>query len=31
MMTEPATPNQLVRDVRAAEAAGFDFSLSSDH
>src|SRR5215213_10761933 len=31
MMTEPATPNQLVRDVRAAEEAGFDFSLSSDH
>ena len=30
-MTEPATPNQLVRDVRAAEEAGFDFSLSSDH
>jgi hypothetical protein len=31
MMTEPATPNQLVQDVRATEEAGFDFSLSSDH
>ena len=30
MMTEPATPNQLVRDVRATEEAGFDFSLSSE-
>lgn len=26
MMTEQAPPNQLVRDVRAAEEIGFDFS-----
>ena len=31
MMTEQARPDQLVRDVRAAEEAGFDFSVSSDH
>lgn len=31
MMTEQASPDQLVRDVRAAEEAGFDFSVSSDH
>jgi G6PDH family F420-dependent oxidoreductase len=31
MMTEQAPPDQLVRDVRAAEEAGFDFSVSSDH
>jgi hypothetical protein len=27
MMTEQAPPDQLVRDVRAAEEAGFDFSV----
>jgi G6PDH family F420-dependent oxidoreductase len=31
MMTEQAAPDQLVRDVRAAEEAGFDFSVISDH
>ncbi len=31
MMTEQASPDQLVRDVRAAEGAGFDFSVTSDH
>ena len=31
MMTEQAPPDQLVRDLQAAEAAGFDFSVSSDH
>jgi len=31
MMTEQARPDQLVRDVRSAEEAGFDFSVSSDH
>jgi alkanesulfonate monooxygenase SsuD/methylene tetrahydromethanopterin reductase-like flavin-dependent oxidoreductase (luciferase family) len=31
MMTEQSPPDQLVRDVRAAEEAGFDFSVSSDH
>src|SRR3954447_23735142 len=31
LMTEQAGPQQLVRDARAAEAAGFDFEVSSDH
>src|ERR1700709_2605714 len=31
MMTEQARPDQLVRDVRQAEEAGFDFSVISDH
>jgi G6PDH family F420-dependent oxidoreductase len=31
MMTEQARPDQLVRDVAAAEEAGFDFSVCSDH
>jgi G6PDH family F420-dependent oxidoreductase len=31
MMTEQAPPDQLVRDVAAAEEAGFDFSVCSDH
>ena len=31
MMTEQSPPDQLVRDVRAAEEAGFDYSVSSDH
>ncbi|HWE14817.1 MAG TPA: TIGR03557 family F420-dependent LLM class oxidoreductase [Solirubrobacteraceae bacterium] len=31
MMTEQSPPDQLVRDVRNAEAAGFDFSVTSDH
>ena len=31
MMTEQAPPDQLVADLRAAEAAGFDFSVISDH
>jgi len=31
MMTEQARPDQLVRDVRAAEEAGFEFAVSSDH
>src|ERR1700759_307844 len=31
MMCEQARPDQLVRDVQAAEAAGFDFSVISDH
>jgi G6PDH family F420-dependent oxidoreductase len=31
MMTEQAGPNQLVDDVVRAEAAGFDFSVTSDH
>jgi G6PDH family F420-dependent oxidoreductase len=31
MMTEQAGPKQLVRDVVAAEEAGFDFAVSSDH
>src|SRR4051794_13132154 len=31
MMCEQAPPDQLVRDVRSAEAAGFDFSVISDH
>jgi G6PDH family F420-dependent oxidoreductase len=31
MMTEQSPPDQLVRDVHAAEEAGFDFSVSSDH
>jgi alkanesulfonate monooxygenase SsuD/methylene tetrahydromethanopterin reductase-like flavin-dependent oxidoreductase (luciferase family) len=29
-LTEQSPPDQLVRDVRAAEEAGFDFSVSSD-
>jgi G6PDH family F420-dependent oxidoreductase len=31
MMTEQSRPDQLVRDIQAAEAAGFDFSVTSDH
>lgn len=31
MLCEQAPPDQLVRDVQAAEEAGFDFSLISDH
>ena len=31
MMCEQARPDQLVRDVRLAEQAGFDFSVISDH
>ncbi len=31
LMTEQAGPKQLVRDAVAAEAAGFDFEVSSDH
>ena len=31
MMTEQSRPDQLVKDVVAAEAAGFDFSVCSDH
>jgi G6PDH family F420-dependent oxidoreductase len=31
MMTEQSPPDQLVRDVVAAEQAGFDFSVTSDH
>src|ERR671932_249690 len=31
MMCEQSPPDQLVRDVRRAEEAGFDFSVISDH
>lgn len=31
MMCEQSRPDRLVRDVRAAEEAGFDFSVTSDH
>jgi G6PDH family F420-dependent oxidoreductase len=31
MMCEQSRPDQLVRDVRLAEEAGFDFSVISDH
>jgi G6PDH family F420-dependent oxidoreductase len=31
MMCEQSRPDQLVRDVRAAEEAGFEFSVISDH
>src|SRR4029079_3965602 len=31
MMTEQAGPKELVRHVVGAEAAGFDFAVSSDH
>jgi G6PDH family F420-dependent oxidoreductase len=31
MMTEQARPDRLVTDLVAAEAAGFDFSVCSDH
>ena len=31
MMCEQSRPDQLVRDVQAAEQAGFDFSVISDH
>jgi G6PDH family F420-dependent oxidoreductase len=31
MMCEQSPPDQLVRDVQAAEQAGFDFSVTSDH
>jgi G6PDH family F420-dependent oxidoreductase len=30
-MTEQSRPDQLVRDIRQAEEAGFDFSVCSDH
>ena len=31
MMCEQSAPDRLVRDLQAAEAAGFDFSVISDH
>lgn len=31
LMTEQTGPRELVRDAAAAEAAGFDFQVSSDH
>ena len=31
MMCEQAGPKQLVRDVKLAEDAGFDFAVISDH
>ena len=31
MMCEQAGPKELVRDVQAAEAAGFEFAVISDH
>jgi G6PDH family F420-dependent oxidoreductase len=31
MMCEQSRPDQLVRDIRKAEEAGFDFSVISDH
>jgi G6PDH family F420-dependent oxidoreductase len=31
MMCEQSPPDQLVRDIQKAEAAGFDFSVISDH
>jgi G6PDH family F420-dependent oxidoreductase len=31
MMTEQSRPDQLVQDIQQAEAAGFDFSVCSDH
>ncbi len=31
LMTEQSGPRELVRDAQAAEAAGFDFAVSSDH
>ncbi len=31
MMCEQSRPDQLVQDIRRAEAAGFDFSVISDH
>ncbi len=31
LMTEQAGPKQLVRDAAAAESAGFDFEVASDH
>ncbi|HST43581.1 MAG TPA: LLM class F420-dependent oxidoreductase [Conexibacter sp.] len=31
MMCEQSRPDQLVRDIRLAEEAGFDFSVISDH
>jgi G6PDH family F420-dependent oxidoreductase len=31
MMCEQSRPDQLVRDVKLAEDAGFDFSVCSDH
>jgi len=31
MMCEQSAPDALVRDIRAAEQAGFDFSVISDH
>ncbi|CAA9578925.1 MAG: hypothetical protein AVDCRST_MAG87-3133 [uncultured Thermomicrobiales bacterium] len=31
MICEQSRPAQLVRDLQAAEAAGFDFPVISDH
>lgn len=31
MMCEQSRPDQLVHDLRQAEAAGFDFSVISNH
>jgi G6PDH family F420-dependent oxidoreductase len=31
MMTEQSPPDQLIRDIKLAEQAGFDFSVTSDH
>jgi alkanesulfonate monooxygenase SsuD/methylene tetrahydromethanopterin reductase-like flavin-dependent oxidoreductase (luciferase family) len=31
MMCEQSPPDALVGDIRRAEAAGFDFSVISDH
>jgi G6PDH family F420-dependent oxidoreductase len=31
MMTEQSPPDQLIGDLRMAEAAGFDYSVTSDH
>ena len=31
MMCEQSRPDRLVRDLQAAEEAGFDFSVISDH
>jgi alkanesulfonate monooxygenase SsuD/methylene tetrahydromethanopterin reductase-like flavin-dependent oxidoreductase (luciferase family) len=31
LMTEQSAPDALVRDAQRAEAAGFDFTVMSDH
>jgi G6PDH family F420-dependent oxidoreductase len=31
MMTEQSPPDQLIRDIKLAEQAGFEFSVTSDH